>query len=69
MSLEIADREIIAYLGMSSSGKTTTMSMVAVIGNAAPGKIFIGDRVGKRILSPRARTSSWYYGTMSFIPT
>ena len=67
VTMNINDGEIIALLGSSGCGKTTTLRMVAGLESVTDGEIRVGDRV-VNTLSPSQRNVAMAFETYALYP-
>ena len=67
VTMQIEDGEIIALLGSSGCGKTTTLRMVAGLESVTDGEIRVGDRLVNK-LSPSQRNVAMAFETYALYP-
>ena len=67
VTMHIDDGEIIALLGSSGCGKTTTLRMVAGLESVSDGEIRVGDRL-VNTLSPSKRNVAMAFETYALYP-
>ena len=67
VTMHIEDGEIVALLGSSGCGKTTTLRMVAGLETITDGEIRVGDRLVNRV-SPSQRNVAMAFETYALYP-